>query len=111
MKKSRTILLITVALSAAGSGIFFSVINNYLIDIYQVGAKGRGVLEFFRELPGVLTVLFLGAAVFLKEKYLMMAAALIIGVSFIGMATIPMHYAYAVLFIFCLLYTSDAADE
>ena len=42
-----------------GVGCFTSVINNYLADIHSVSALQRGILEFFRELPGLMLVFML----------------------------------------------------
>lgn len=38
------------------AGCFTAVLNNYLADVRQMGAFDRGLLEFFRELPGLMLV-------------------------------------------------------
>jgi len=100
IRSQKKIFLVSIALAAAASGIFFSVINNYLFEIYSVDAEGRGFLEFFREMPGVLTVLFLAAIVAIREKYIMVAAAVLIAGSLVGMAAIPSEYVAVVMWIF-----------
>ncbi len=50
------VLLVGVAL-----GCFFGVFNNYLVEIQHYDGAQRGVLEFFREMPGLLLVLILAA--------------------------------------------------
>ena len=35
-------------------GIYQSVFNNYLYDRFQIGAQERGLLEVFREMPGLM---------------------------------------------------------
>jgi predicted MFS family arabinose efflux permease len=92
--------LLSIVMAAAASGIVFSTINNYVYEIYGISAEGRGVLEFFRELPGVLTVLFLAAIVVVREKYIMVVAALLISVSLVGMAFIPSRYWVVVAILF-----------
>ncbi len=42
-----------------GVGCFASSLNNYLAEIYSIDGFERGWVEFFRELPGFLLVLFL----------------------------------------------------
>jgi len=39
-----------------GVGCFAAAMNNYLAKIYDMNSFDRGVLEFFRELPGLLLV-------------------------------------------------------
>ncbi len=36
-----------------GVGCFAALLNNYLVEIHNVDERGRGILEFFRELPGL----------------------------------------------------------
>ena len=96
----KRIFLISIAMAAAATGIFFSVLSNYLYEIYQIDAEGRGFLEFFREMPGVLTVVFLAAIVVMRERSIMIIAALIIAASVVGLAYMPSQYWVAVIFIF-----------
>ncbi len=42
-----------------GMGCFASALNNYLVDIHGINQFQRGLLEFFRELPGLLLVVVL----------------------------------------------------
>jgi len=100
ISKQKRIFLGSIAMAAAASGIFFATINNYLYEIYHIDAEGRGFLEFFREMPGVLTVLFLAAIVIVREKYIMIASALIISASILGMAAIPSEYIAVVMLMF-----------
>ena len=49
----------SIALWGIGVGCFAAVLNNFLSDIHSVTEFQRGVIEFFRELPGFLLVLIL----------------------------------------------------
>ena len=51
--------LFALLLSGIASGLYKGVQDNFLAEIVQIDAFGRGVTEFFRELPGLLLVLFL----------------------------------------------------
>ncbi|MDO4587854.1 MAG: MFS transporter [Planctomycetia bacterium] len=42
-----------------GIGCFSASLNNYLVDIHSVDEFQRGWMEFFREMPGLLLVVFL----------------------------------------------------
>lgn len=100
IKNQKRVFLTSIAFAAAATGIFFSVLSNYLYEIYRIDAEGRGFLEFFREMPGVLTVLFLAAIVVMREKYIMIVAALIIAASVVGLSYMPSQYWVVVIFIF-----------
>ncbi|MDR0457356.1 MAG: MFS transporter [Treponema sp.] len=51
--------LCALALSGIAAGLYKGVQDNFLAEIVRIDAFGRGVTEFFRELPGLLLVLFL----------------------------------------------------
>ena len=55
----RRMLLATLFFGAAG-GVFLATLNNYLAEIHQLDAEGRGWLEFPREFPGFL-IMFVAA--------------------------------------------------
>ncbi len=42
-----------------GVGCFAAVLNNFLVDVYNLDQFQRGMLEFFREMPGLLLVFLL----------------------------------------------------
>ena len=42
-----------------GAGCFTAVLNNYLAEVRGVDEFQRGLLEFFREMPGLLLVFIL----------------------------------------------------
>ena len=77
-------------LGAAGlgmaSGIFETTLNNFLHDRFGLSAKARGFLEFPRELPGFLTVFFIGALCFLPETLVASLAALCVALGMFGLA-------------------------
>lgn len=61
-KKSQLLFLFVVVTSfGAAMGMFESVFNNFLADVHGLDAGERGWLEFPRELPGFLVVMFAGA--------------------------------------------------
>ncbi len=59
--------LAAVALIAVCDGIFQSVYNNFLDSQFGIDEKARGLLEVWREMPGLLVVLFMGLLSSLRE--------------------------------------------
>lgn len=98
--KSMFIFFIIIALTSFALGLSNDVISNYFKDAYNVTAYQRGLIEFPRELPGVL-VLFIVAALssFTDIRISMIAQLLsIIGVLTLGIFTPP--FAVMLIFIF-----------
>lgn len=62
-----TLFLIVGLCTGIASGINSTVFNNFLSDVYKLSASSRGIVEFPRELPGVLIVLILGILSFLGD--------------------------------------------
>jgi len=94
------IFFIIIALTSFALGLSNDVISNYFKDAYNVTAYQRGLIEFPRELPGVL-VLFIVAALssFTDIRISMIAQLLsIIGVLTLGIFTPP--FAVMLIFIF-----------
>lgn len=98
--KPQFIFFIIIALTAFALGLSNDVISNYFKDAYNVTAYQRGLIEFPRELPGVL-VLFIVAALssFTDIRISMIAQVLsIIGIFALGIFTPP--FAVMLIFIF-----------
>jgi MFS family permease len=66
--------------------MFDTTFNNFLSDSFDITARGRGFLEFPRELPGFLTALFAGLLFFTAETNIAGIAALCLGAGMIGLA-------------------------
>lgn len=50
---------LSIVIWGIGIGCYAAVLNNYLVEIHSFNELERGWLEFFRELPGLLLVVFL----------------------------------------------------
>ncbi|MBC8060860.1 MAG: MFS transporter [Clostridiaceae bacterium] len=59
-------LIVGLCTGIAG-GINSTIFNNFLSDVYNLSASGRGIVEFPRELPGVLIVVILAILSFLGD--------------------------------------------
>jgi MFS family permease len=53
--------LSVLALFGIAFGLYRGVQDNYLAEIVQITAFERGIVEFFREIPGLLVIFFLAA--------------------------------------------------
>jgi predicted MFS family arabinose efflux permease len=61
------IFILVSALSGLALGLSDSVLANYFKDAYEVTPQQRGFIEFPRELPGVVSLLFIAALSALKN--------------------------------------------
>ncbi|MBF8982690.1 MFS transporter [Lutibacter sp. B2] len=89
MNKVQLIYFSIIALTALGLGLSNDVISNYFKDAYQVSAYQRGLIEFPRELPGVLVIFIIASlSVFSDIRITMVAQLLsIIGIGVLGFFT------------------------
>ncbi len=62
-----TLFLLALCLNGAQGGLFHTTFNNFLADTYDISAQTRGMLEFPRELPGLLVPLMAGVLASLPE--------------------------------------------
>lgn len=76
--------LAAVALVAVCGGIFQNTYNNYLDSVFHISAQTRGNLEFVREFPGLLNVLFIAALAAFPETRVAAVGALITAVGMVG---------------------------
>ena len=67
MRKEIKIYFAILALTAFGLGLTNNVISNFFKDAYQVSAYTRGVLEFPREVPGMISVIVIASLSFLSD--------------------------------------------
>ena len=84
----------------AASGIVMSIFNNYLSQVHELGAEGRGWLELPRELPGLLIVLVAGAMLTVFRESQMAAMAMILSAfGAIGLGFLAPDHVWLVAFV------------
>ncbi|HBQ64700.1 MAG TPA: MFS transporter [Clostridiales bacterium] len=102
-KRHPELLMFFVLISAValGNGLSDSVYSNYFKEVYQVTAFQRGLIEFPRELPGLLCVLVIGLLSFLGDLRIAFIAQLlsITGLILLGVLTPPFSLMLVFLFI------------
>lgn len=101
MRPGVFLFFVLVAAVALGNGLSDGVYSNYFKEVYQISAFQRGLIEFPRELPGLLCAVVIGALSFLGDlKTAFIAQILsIIGVTILGLFT-P---TFAVMLIFLFI--------
>ncbi len=89
MRTEMKLYLAIVALTAVGLGFSNDIISNYFKDAYQVTAFQRGIIEFPRELPGMLCILMISLLSFLTDIRIAILAQVlsIIGMVVLGLFT------------------------
>lgn len=80
------LFFLAFALMGAALAVHESVFNNFLDDIYHLGADARGRLEFPRELPGFLVVVMSALLCTLAVTRVAVVAALGFAAGMAGMA-------------------------
>ena len=68
---------LSILMAGLGYGVYKGLIDNYLAEIVNMGEFGRGVAEFFRELPGLLLVFILAVFFMLSAETLYKVGAVI----------------------------------
>ena len=88
-----TLFLIVGLCTGIASGINSTVFNNFLSDVYKLSASSRGIVEFPRELPGVLIVLILGILSFLGDVRTALAGMFFAALGMIGLGLFSPTFA------------------
>jgi len=92
--------LLAIALTAFGLGLSNDIISNYFKDAYHVNAYQRGLIEFPREIPGVLCYLVIALLSRLGDIRLALVAQVLSlgGIIVLGLVTPP--FAIMLVFVF-----------
>ncbi len=100
-QRSIRIYYAILAVAAVGAGLAGSVLSNYFKDAYQVTALQRGLIEFPREFPGVITVFLVAILVGLGDLRTAIIAQLlaVTGLVFLGFLTPPFAVMLVIAFI------------
>ncbi len=95
------LFLVIIALTALGSGLTFEVLSNYFKEVYHISAYQRGLIEFPRELPGVLTIIFIAFLSRFSDIRISIIAQLLslVGILTLGLITPPFAIMLAFIFI------------
>ena len=84
--KFKTFLL-SLLITGLSYGLYKGMLDNYLAEVVGMGEMDRGLMEFFRELPGVMLVFILAAFYMLSAETMYKVGAVIMLIG-MGMMTI-----------------------
>lgn len=93
--------LMTLLITGLSYGLYKGMLDNYLAEVVGMGEMDRGVMEFFRELPGILLVFILAAFYMLSAETLYKAGALIM-LAGMGMMVVLPPEKVLVTFAICI---------
>ncbi|MHC1692391.1 MAG: MFS transporter [Sphaerochaetaceae bacterium] len=77
--------LFAILLSGLAYGLYRGVQDNYLAEIVDISKSERGIVEFFRELPGLMLVFILAAMYRFSESKVFKIGAVIMLLGTVGM--------------------------
>ncbi len=89
--------LLSVLITGLSYGLYKGMLDNFLAEVVKMGEMGRGVTEFFREIPGILLVFVLALFYMLSAETLYKAGAIIMLVGMAGHALLPSTKVLATL--------------
>ncbi len=100
LSRGLTLYFIIIALTAFGQGLSGDILSNFFKDAYNVTAYQRGIIEFPRELPGMILIFVIAALSFVSDIKISILAQLlgITGITVLGLFT-P-SFAVMLVFIF-----------
>lgn len=98
MRRKLTQFFIAVALMGVVGGLYEPTFNNYLADVFGIGAEKRGMIELPREMPGFLVTLVAGALAAVALNRAAAVAMLVVAAGLVGLAFTPGHFTALMIF-------------
>jgi MFS family permease len=98
--RDASLFLIANILMGLGACVSQAVFNNYLKDVFALDVAGRTFLEFPREVPGFLVMLFVGGLAALGEVRMALVANLAATAGMLALGWIPSSYLLMVTSVF-----------
>lgn len=71
------VFLLSLLITGLSYGLYKGMLDNFLAEVVGMGEMDRGIMEFFRELPGIMLVFILAVFYMLSAESLYKAGALI----------------------------------
>jgi len=100
--KDFKLFLIVGLCTGIASGINSTIFNNFLSDVYKLSASGRGIVEFPRELPGVLIVVILGMLSFLGDVRAAVIGMIFASIGMLGLGLFSPTFATMLIWMMVL---------
>ena len=96
------LFLIVGLFTGVANGINSTVFNNFLSDTYKLTAAARGIVEFPRELPGVLIVIVLAILSFLGNTRIAIVGMLFAALGMLGIGMFSPTFATMLIWMMLL---------
>ena len=100
MGRDTKLFILAVLIFSFCGGIYDTIFNNFLNDNFKITNLQRTLLEFPRELPGVLMVFVAALLFFLNTRKLATLSFLITGIGLILMGTMSISYPIMLIWLF-----------
>ncbi len=100
LRKDQLVYFCIIALTAFALGLSDRVFSNYFKDVYNVTAFQRGLIEFPRELPGILIILVISALAFMGDVRLSIISQVLSFIGLIPLALFHLHFNTMLIFLF-----------
>jgi len=71
------VFLLSLLITGLSYGLYKGMLDNFLAEVVGMGEMDRGIMEFFRELPGIMLVFILAVFYMLSAETLYKAGAII----------------------------------
>lgn len=94
-KKDFLLFCLSGAFLGVYTGLYDPTFNNYLAETFHISEAARGGLEFFRELPGFLVVVFSGILMALADIRIAMISLAVMSLGLLGQGAMAptLHWA------------------
>ena len=99
-KQDLILFFIIVAMINLALGFSDGLFSNYFKDVYNVDGLHRGLIEFPRELPGVITVVLISAAAFLGDITLAIVAQALVAIGLTVLGFFTPTFGIMLIFLF-----------
>jgi MFS family permease len=99
-KKEFVVYFFILALTALGLGLSDGVFSNYFKEAYNVNAFQRGLIEFPRELPGIISIVVISLLSFLGDVRISIIAQLLSAIGLVLLGFLTPTFAVMCIFLF-----------
>jgi MFS family permease len=101
-KNFKSFLIVGIFVGVA-TGIYTTVFNNYLSDVFSLSAQARGIVEFPRELPGAFIVIVIGVFAFIGDIRLFCIGTIAAALGAVGLGMFSP--TFAVVLVWMMIYS------
>lgn len=99
-KKIILLFFMVVSFCALAAGFSDTILSNYFKDVYDINAVQRGIIEFPRELPGVISIFAVSTLAFLGNYKIGIVAQLLSGFGILVLAFFTPSFNIMLVFLF-----------